>query len=312
MAADRAQSRITRELLFAAFAGPTAETEDPRTLERLTSAMIAETVGPGHVLFREGDASSEVHFMSEGRMRLTRPGQPDWVYEGRWVVGTTDVLVGRPRARTAVMETEARLFRLPATTWFEVVDSRPDVPLNALVGFARGIAALYTQLAPDGGFPDAAPSPSVDVSTLSACARLFARTPLLRGVPMQTLVELADVATHRALEPGETLFATGAPPGRIFVVARGRIEVRRSTPDVSGTFGVGSIVGGALCLGDPEAEWSARAKDHAQVLSFGAEELFDHVEEHQLGLRAMMGAFALERERACDVLAGRIGELVLR
>src|SRR6476619_5403651 len=101
MAAEKGQQLITRELLFAAFAGPSTEADDPRLLERVAASVEEETVPAGHVLFREGDGSEWVHFMSEGRMRLTRPGAPDWVYIGRWVVGTTDVLVGRRHQRTA-------------------------------------------------------------------------------------------------------------------------------------------------------------------------------------------------------------------
>jgi CRP-like cAMP-binding protein len=312
MQAELARNRLTRELLFAAFAGPSTQTEDPRTLERLAAAVVAETVASGHVLFREGDPSADVHFMSEGRMRLSCRGRPDWVYEGRWVVGTTDVLIGRPRSRTAVMEAEATLFRLPAKVWFDVVDGRRDVILDALVGFARGVAALYAQLAPDGGFPPPASVASVDVSSLASRTRLLSATPLLRGVPMQSLVELAHVAERRDLKPGETLFTAGTPPARVFVVSRGRIEASLRKPEVSAVFGPSAIVGGALCLGDTSAAWGARAVDHAQVVSFGTEELFDHVEEHKYGVRAMMAAFALERDRACEVLAERLGELVLR
>jgi CRP-like cAMP-binding protein len=312
VAADPGRTRITRELLFAAFAGPSTETDDPRLLDRLAAAVEAETVGPGRVLFRQGEESTHVHFMTEGRMRLSCEGRPDWVYEGRWVVGTTDVLAGRPHSRTAVMETDSRLFRLPANRWFEVMDHRPDVLLNALVGFARGVAALHVQLAPDGGFALPAPRPSLVVSSLAARARLLASASLLQGVPMQSLVELAHESECRDLEPEEILFAAGALPGRVFVVTRGRVEARRVGPDVSAVFAAGSIVGGALCLGDSEGAWSARALDKAQVLSFSTADLFDHVEEHQGGVRAMMGAFALERERICDILAARQGELVLR
>jgi CRP-like cAMP-binding protein len=210
------------------------------------------------------------------------------------------------------METDARLFRLPSALWFEVMDRRPDVLLNALVGFARGVAALYVRLAPDGGFPIPEDRATADVSSLAARSRLLASAPLLRGVPMQSLVELAHVAECRDLEADEIVFAAKTSPPRIFVVTRGRIEAYRVEPEVRAAFGSGSIVGGALCLGDSQAGWSARALERAQVLSFSTEDLFDHVEEHQDGLRAMMGACALERERVCDVLAARLGELVLR
>jgi CRP-like cAMP-binding protein len=167
--------------------------------------------------------------------------------------------------------------------------------------------ALYGRLAPDGGFPPARDEPTVAVASLPARARVLAAAPLLRGVPMQSLLELAQLATCRDLEAGEVLIAKGAPPARVFVVTAGRVEAWRAEPEVRAEFGVGSIVGGAVCLGDPEGAWSARAMGRAQVLSFSNEELFDHIEEHQYAVRAMMGAFALERERACDVLAARLG-----
>src|SRR5260221_3753585 len=183
MAAEPGRQRITRELLFAAFAGPSMGTDDPRLLERIVTSVEAESVRAGHVLFREGDESKYVHFMSEGRMRLSRPDCADWVYEGRWVVGTTDVLVGRPRTRTATMEADARLFRLPAARWFEVMQDRPEVVLDALVGFARGVAALHARLSPDGGFPPApAPASFADASSLASRARILASLPLLRAV----------------------------------------------------------------------------------------------------------------------------------
>jgi CRP-like cAMP-binding protein len=231
-------------------------------------------------------------------------------------VGTTDVLVGRPYARTATMETEARLFRLPAAIWFEVMQDRPAVVLNALIGFARNVTGLYARLAPHGGFPPAAEGAgragALDVETLVGRVRALASAPLLRGVPVQILTELAAVAGVQALEPGEVLFGAGLPPGRVFLVARGRVEATRAEPAVAAAFGPGSIVGGAVCLGDPDGAWAARALERSQVLSFSAEDLFDHLEEHQSGIRAMMAATALERERLSEELAAQSGELVLR
>ena len=65
MAADPGPKRIMRELAFAAFAGPSSETDDPRLLERLTTGLEVEHVRPGHVLFREGDESVHVAFALE-------------------------------------------------------------------------------------------------------------------------------------------------------------------------------------------------------------------------------------------------------
>jgi CRP-like cAMP-binding protein len=311
MANSAARTRITRELLFTAFAGVSVETEDPIRLDRLTSAVVAEDVEPGHVLYRQGEPSSDVYFMTEGRVRVTCPGRRPWIHQGRWVLGTTDVLLGRPRSRTAVMETQARLFHLAAAQWFEAVDGRPAVLLNALVGFARGIADLYVRLAPDGGFASPEGVPALHTDSLAARARALAATSLFSGIPMQALVELASIGDLRTLRAEDELFAAGRPSGRVYVVTRGRIEARREAPEVRGVFGPGAVVGGAVCMGDPEGAWSARALETTETLSFGLDDLFDAVEEHQRGVRAMMGAFAAERERACDVLAERLGELVL-
>jgi CRP-like cAMP-binding protein len=304
--------RITRELLLAAFAGPTsAEAEDPGLLDRVSASIIEETVQPGHVLFREGDDSEYVHFMSEGRMRLTRAGYADWVYDGRWVVGTTDILAERRRTRTATMETASRLFRLPASRWFEAMRDRPEVLMNVVVNFARGNVALYSRLAPEPAFaqPEAH---RIDVSSLAGRVFLLASIPLFRRVPVQVLVELASLAELRDLAPGQGLFAPGVPPGRIFVVTRGRVEAARDEPAARAFFGPGAIVAGAVCLGDAEGAWRASAVDHSQVLSFATEDLFDHIEAHHGGLRAMMGAIAVERDQLCEILAARLGELVLR
>jgi CRP-like cAMP-binding protein len=309
--ADEGRRRISRELVFAAFAGPSSQTDDPRVLEHLTRSIETESVRAGHVVFREGERSEHVHFMGEGRMRLSCPGRKDWVYRGRWVVGTSDLLLARPRARTAVMETDAQLFRLPGELWFEVMERRPEVLLDALIGFARGLAGLHARAAPDGAFPTIPPAGPMDASSLAGRARLLASLPLFRGTPMQVVLELAEIAERTVLAADQTVLVEGRPSGRVFVVTRGSIEVSRVEPQVRAIFSAGSIVGGALSLGDAEAVWRARAIEPAEVLWFWTEDLLDHLEENFEATRAIMAALSLERDRICDVLAERLGELVL-
>ncbi len=313
MAAETVRQRLARELLFASFARPSSEADDPRSFERLAASVEAQTLRAGDVLFRAGDVAEHVHFMIEGRVRLSRPGHADWVYEGRWVIGATDALTGRPRSRTAVVETDTRLSRLPGERWFEVMRDRPAVLLETLLGFAREAAALHEQLAPDGGF--AAPAPPArraDASTLAGRTRLLAALPLLRSAAVQLLAELAAAAEPRELAPGEALFGGGAPSGSAYLVVEGAVDLRRDDPAVAATFGPGELVGGALCFGDPSPAWAARAVGPARVLSFALEPLFDHLEGCHDSLRALMGAFALEQERLREELSARTGELILR
>lgn len=313
MAAETDRQRLARELLFASFIRASTPMDDPRVIERLAHAVQAQIVRAGEVLFREGDDAECVYFMSEGRLRLSRPNHPDWVYEGWWVVGSVDVLARRPRLRTAVAETDLRLTWLPAERWFEVMRERPEGLLRALVDFARGAVAIHAQLAPDGGFlATVPPSRRHDVLTLAGRTRLLASLPLFRDMAVQVLVELAQLARLHDLAPAEPLFEAGSPAGRAFVVAEGAVEVYRPDPPLSATFAAGSLVGGPLMLGHTDAPWSARAVGPARVISFVVEDLFDHLEWHPDFVRTMMATLALEQERLREELAARTGELFLR
>jgi CRP-like cAMP-binding protein len=94
-------------------------------------------------------------------------------------------------------------------------------------------------------------------------------------------------------------------------VVSGRLEVSREDPRVAAEFGPGSVVGGALCLGQTGASWSARALEASRLVSFSIEEWFNQMEEHPEMARSAMAALSLERERLLETLASRIGELVL-
>ena len=320
MAADPAEvgdardrgKRITRELLFAAFVGPARDTDDPRILERLIGSVETQTLRPGDVLFREGELAEHVHFMTEGRVRLSRAGRPDWVYEGHWVIGTTDVLVGRPRVRTAVVETETRFFSLPTAVWFAANQDRPETLLEAIGSFVSASVGHYARLAPDGGFARPSDPTPVEADGLAARAGVLARIPVFKGLKTQILLELARGAELSDLDAGQVLFPRGKAAGRIHVVLEGVVDARRSDPEVAAAFGPGSLVVGLVALNDVDDAWSARAATRARVMSFGTDELYDHIEEHVDAMRALMAAVSLERERLFEETAARTGELLLR
>lgn len=329
MAEDPLQ-HITRELLFTTFLDRASGMDEPWIIDRIVDRIEEQVVGAGEVLFRAGDPSEYVHLMSDGRVRLRAEGHPDWVYEGRWVIGTTDLIVGRPRARTAIVEVPTRLFRLRGEHWTELMEDSFEATSAALVGSARGTLALHEKVHPHGGFLHRGARPSeararVELETLVDRAVLFYETPLLRGAGVQPLTDLARVSAVHDLARGEVLFAPGAPPGRTFVVAEGEIEARlvrqpdaadplntTRSHDIVARFGPGSVVGGAASLGDPQGRWGAEAVSSARVVSFSTEDWFDELEEHpELG-RAAMQVLALEREHLFDLLAGGDAEIVLR
>jgi len=305
------RQRITRELLFGAFVGPQNEADDPRIRERVIASVEERDCEPGDTLFVAGEPSDHVHFMTEGRVRLARPGYADWVYDGRWVMGTTDALAGRPRLRTATVETPMRTFRLPSEYWFSVMRDKPVGLLNTILGYIRGSVRYATMLAPSGGFEDSPRRAAFDVSSSSGRLRVLAATPILAKMPAQLLLELAAAAEERVLAPDETIFVAGEPHADLVVVARGAVALSRSNPEVAATFGPGEAVGGPICIGDADAAWTARAVGETRVVTIAIETLYDDLEDHIEGMRALMTTLALEQERLCEALAAREGELVL-
>lgn len=313
MTTEGGRQRITRELLFATFVGAQADSDDPLVRERIIASVIERDCNPGDILFARDDEATHVHFMTEGRVRMSRPGYADWVYEGWWVMGTSDPMAGRRRVRTATVETSMRTFSFPWVHWFKVMHDKPLGLLNMIMGYTRGILRSHERLAPGGGFVTPAKrAPTFDVSTLAGRVRLLDALPLLAGVPTQLLLDLAALAKPRVLQPGESIFASGTPHHDFVVVARGELEATRTDPDVRGVFGPGTSAGGAACMRDIDSAWTATAASEATVLTIPMEVLCDNLEDHVEGCRAMMTTLALQQERLWEELAARTGELVLK
>lgn len=313
MADDRERmQRIGRELLFSSFMGSTIGGDEAWIIERIATSLEEYVASAGEVLFREGDASDYIYFMAEGRARMSRIGHSDWIYEGRWLIGTIDVLVGRARARTATIELDSRLFRYRGDLWTDLMEDSFEITANALAGSAAGTAALYTRIAPEPAFPEPEDAPIVyDTSTLVGRALLLSELPLLRGAGVQALTDLAEATMSQPVVEGESLFLPRSNPKRVYVVVRGCVEVYRDEPRATGRFGPGTIVGSALCLGN-DGSWGARAAQASEVLSFSAEEWFNQMEEHPAMARVAMAALAMEREDLMERIANRGKELVFR
>ncbi len=305
--------RISKELLFTSFVPRASGLDEPWVLDRMAELIEAIDARPGETLFRAGEDPEFLYFLTDGRVRLTQEGRPDWVYRGRWVIGTTDALTGRPRARTATVEQPGSLFRLPAFTWLDLMEDSFDATSGALTGSAAGTVALYARVGRVAGAAASATCADTcrDLGSIVDRTLLLHQCSLFAQAGIQSLTDLARHSEVRSYGRGEELFAAGVHPGRTFVVARGEVEVHRERPDVRLSFGPGAVAGGAICLGDPQAEWSARAVSEAAVLSFSEEDLFDEMEEHTDLARSIMTAFALEREQLVDQLAGDRPEIVL-
>ena len=305
------RQRITRELLLAAFNGPPSDADDSSTRDRVIASIEERDCEVGDTLFKEGDEAKHLHFIPDGRVRLTRMGRADWVFGGRWVLGGADVLAARPRSRTATIEVATRTFSLPADYWFSVMRNRPAGVINALEGYYRSTTEYHALLAPDGGFLPMVQCSPFDGSTIAGRLRALSAVPMFAEVPAQMLLELAAVSEERSLGPGEAAFSAGTPHAELAVITRGEVELTRTSPDVRAIFGPGSAIGGAVCFVDRAAAWTARALGEVNLITVPSDTLLDSLEDHVEAMRAMMKHTALEQERLCEEIASRRGELVL-
>jgi len=315
MPADDRQRRLSRELAFTAFARPDSRGLQSWVVDRMATLLDERRLRAGESLFVEGDPSDLLYFMSEGRVQMVREGAPVWTFEGRWVLGSHEALLERPRLRTAVALTDLDLVTVRADAWLELVEDSFDTARMIVENTARGLAGLYTRLG-DDAFPAPATAPSLRLPSgpLDLVERLLVLgdVALLCDAGVQTLTNLAAAADEVAFAPGQEVLARGTPRDRLFIVADGLVEASREDPPVLGRFGPGDMVAGAVALAEPSLAWRAHAVRPTRALALRIELLLDELEEHFDVVRAAMTAMATERARVMDRIVERHPGTVFR
>jgi CRP-like cAMP-binding protein len=314
MPADDRQRRLSRELVFTAFTrdqrGP-----QPWVLDRLATLFDERRVAAGDALYEIGDPADLLYFMSKGSVRVAREGSPTWTLEGRWVLGSSEVILERPRERTATALTDLELVTIPGDAWLELIEDSFELARMIVGNTARGMAGLYGRLG-DAAFPAPAEAPSLPLpeGPLDLVERLLvvSEVALIREADVQTLTNLASAADELRFAPGEDVFRRGAPRDRMVVVADGLVEAWRDDPSVRGRFGPSDLVAGAAGLGDTTPSWRARALAPTRALSVPIELFLDELEEHFDVVRAAIAAMAAERERLLDAIVLRDPDAVFR
>lgn len=312
-AADRIH-RLSRELAFTAFA-PVSQRLRGWIFDRLASAIDEQSLSAGENLFAEGDPPEVIYFMSEGGVRMTKDGAPPWTFEGRWVLGSHEVLLERPRARTAVALTDLELVTIRADAWLELVEDSYDTARMIVENTARYLAGVYDQLGEEAFAAPAAPvSLPLPAEPLNLVERLLVlcEVAILRSAGVQALTDLAASADELTFAPGEDVLARGVPRDRLFIIADGQVVASREDPAVVGRFGPGDLVLAAAALGESSLAWRARAVRPTRVLAVRIETFFDEIEEHFDLVRAAMVAMSEERERLLDRLVRRSPGVVFR
>jgi CRP-like cAMP-binding protein len=305
-------TRLAREVFLIGFFGGSAPT-DGWTTDRLTTMLSESRVRAGDALFREGEPAERIYFVESGSVRSSRAGEPSWRYEGRWLLGTTDVLLDRLCTRTALALRDLDIVSLAADDWLEIFDDSAAMARVALSNASAATSTLYTTqpsvFSGENGTPSLRPTAPLSwIETLLA----FFEAPALHRAGVQLLAELTDVAREIRLEPGAILAEMGGPRDDIYLVAHGAIACSFPGRSSEARFRRGHLVGAAAFLGAPARTWEAHATEPASVLAVPVEAWQDVMEEHVKLARLALGFVLTERERIFGALATGGEELVLR
>lgn len=302
---DEQRKRLSREIFLSEFGA--LPQGDTWVLDRLTRLLEEEHLRAGEVLFRAGDSPEFLYFMGEGRVSVHAPAARDRTFEGRTVFGLFDLLIDRPRARTATALSDVSVMKVRGDAWFELLDDSFRLAEGVVLRLAHNVADLEQRVGASEPCGLVEPcSNDVSPRQLNVLERLAALLdePLLRGAGVQTLTDLARVSEEIAFDAGQQVFERGVLREQMFVVLEGEVDITRVAPDVLRRSAAGRIVGGAAAFGQPALAWEGRARTPTRALAFGVEDWFDLMEEHFDMVRAILAALAARSEELRETSAG--------
>lgn len=302
------KTRVQRELFLRVLV---LSRPKPGVARALADAITDVHFAPGETIYRRGEDPEGQWWITSGEVDLVSDdeGEDAWHFGPGAVIGILDVILARPRARTAIARTEVEAMQLRADDWLEVLEDNPDY----MAELRRDVPAdmfdkFHCALPPDGGWP--APTPDDGRAAwldMTAVERLVAlrESHYFDAASVQAVVELSRLAEVRYLQPGEVLFDVGEVGEHVDLVAAGIVAIEGTRPPfLRGRFGRGQLLGGGTAFTDRLASFRATAEVESIVLRIRHGDLDDACEDHFDLARAISRGTALDRD-ALMSLRGR-------
>jgi CRP-like cAMP-binding protein len=299
MADDDRAVRVAREVVLSTLAARAGDsTALAWEFRRISGLMEDLHLDEGEVVLREGEPPLYQFFVVEGEVTLTSPTKRDFVFGPRSVIGAVDFFLDRPVSYTGTITRKAHLLRVRIEDWLDVLEDSVELARIFITNLSSGLHQLRLRPPPLGGFDD--PPASAAVSDGPPHLHLVDRILLMRAVPtfahasVQTLTSLAELATVVHAENDELLAPSGQAKRAMLLVESGEVSATREAPALTGRFGPGMLVCGALAVTDlPEYEFRARAR--TRLLAIARDDFVDFMEDHFGLVRSTVRALLEER-----------------
>jgi CRP-like cAMP-binding protein len=298
--ADSEQAeRVAREVFLSSFAGNARGFA--WAVRRIAATMRDLRVAPGGIVYRAGEAADHLYFVVSGEVTLVKPGADDRILGGRSFIGSTDVLLDRPRSRTAMATAPTHLLKMRAADWLDLLEDSSELTRRIVTNLASGVHALRMRPPPLGGFDE----PPTSGAELARRLNLVERILLLREASIfaqasiQTLTILAEFATELRTAKGDVLPSREGTESRLIVIASGQIAVSLTDHGPDARFGRGSLVNGSGAL-NPALGYEGHAVTAALAISLSLEDYFDVMVEHFGLARSALRALSDELEMLHD------------
>jgi CRP-like cAMP-binding protein len=310
MAEEEQAARIAREVVLSTFAGEAKGLT--WEFRRISAAMQDVYLDEGAVVFAQGASPDYVYFIVDGEVTLSAPGRLAAAFGPKSVVGAIDRFLDRPSTSKAVVTRKAHLLRIRSDDWLDVLEDSFELSRMIVRNMAVGLHQVRLRPPPLGGFEE--PPSHPPAAGVPGQLHLVDRILLLRGVPtfayasIQTLTTLAELATEVQAADSEVLAHKGEPKRQMLVVALGEVTATRDAPVLTGRFGPGALVCGALAVLDL-TEYEFRAGGSTRLLAIDRDDYVDLMEEH-FGL-VLSTARALLHERESVSAADAMGATLI-
>lgn len=252
-----------------------AETISP--LARYAEDRVFEA---GTKILEEGSPVTQVHFVLEGEVQVSRSGMPFRLIRAGQSFGALAALAGVQQGVTATAMKKTKTLELSSRDLELVFLEHFDLLSATLRALSLAVAVERRQL-PDGGY-----SPVIDEGTypperLTMIERLIAYrdSSIIVNYRVDALAQLARSSEENRFGAGDVLWRQGEPSSCIYQIVAGRVLCERDD-GVRLEFGAGGFVGALDAMNVEGRAFTATAVVPSVCLSFQIGDFIDILEDH--------------------------------